>query len=60
MNLLKPQLVSPLTPGESGIIRDMNRSAFCLGERRGKTHFLSTDVNNRISRITFMIVKALS
>lgn len=39
MNLLKPQLVSPLTPGESGIIRDANRSAFCLRERRGK-HFL--------------------
>lgn len=39
MNLLKPQLVSPLTPGESGIIRDANRSAFCLSERRGK-HFL--------------------
>lgn len=46
MNLLKPPLVSPLTPGESGIIRDMNRSAFLSWRKKkktgGKTHFLST------------------
>lgn len=46
-------LVSPLTPRESGIIRDMNRSAFCLAGRRGKHIFLraGTWVNVKVFNI---------
>lgn len=53
MNLLKPPLVSPLTPGESGIIRDMNRSAFLSQRKKGKTHFLhaGTRANVRVFNI---------
>lgn len=53
MNLLKPPLVSPLTPGESGIIRDMNRSAFLSRRKKGKTDFLhaGTRANVRVFNI---------
>lgn len=58
MNLLKPPLVSPPAPGESGIIRDMNGSAFCLGERGRKRFFLGAGAGAGVKAFNINILSS--